>query len=377
MALSATLLVGATLLVRSVVKLNSASLGFDPRGLYGMSLDLANPSFDSPVARAAFNNALLSRIRSMPQVTSATLANVTPGARWFSIGRLEVEGEPPPPQGKTSFIDVNAVKPNYFATMGISLREGSTFTDTTAASHQVIVNDGFARKHWPVGAALGHRVRIAQSDSTPWRTIVGVANDAKTSGPTMELTAPVFYTPTNAQSAGPAFLIRTTGGAAALSSLPMIAQQMGARRNATVMPVERTMANSMAGPRFVMTLLTIFTALALLLAGVGLYGVMAYGVTQRTREIGIRVALGASQSRVARRVLASGATLAMIGAVIGLGAASWATRLITSELYGVERLDPTSFVLGGLVLIAAALVACIVPTRRALAVDPMTAIRAE
>jgi putative ABC transport system permease protein len=137
------------------------------------------------------------------------------------------------------------------------------------------------------------------------------------------------------------------------------------------------MASSIAGTRFVMTLLTIFTALALLLAGVGLYGVMAYSVTQRTREIGIRMALGASRRRVARPVIVAGAGLASIGASVGLVAAAWATRLIQNQLYGVERLDPLSFVVGGGVLVGAALIACVVPTRRAISVDPMTAIRAD
>jgi len=241
----------------------------------------------------------------------------------------------------------------------------------------LIVNDGFARKHWPAGAAIGRRVRIAQSDTTPWMTIVGVANDAKTSGAKMESAAPMFYTPNSSRGGGPVFLVRTKGSAASLASLPMIAQQMGARRKATLRSVETTMANSIAGTRFVMTLLTIFTGLALVLAGVGLYGVMSYSVAQRTREIGIRVALGASRQRVARRVIVSGTWLAAFGAVIGLGAAAWATKMIQSQLYGVERLDPVSFLIGGVALLAAALLACIVPTRRALSVDPMTAIRAD
>jgi predicted permease len=377
MALSAMLLVGATLLVRSVIKLTSATLGFDPKGLYAVPLQLTSGAFESPASRVSFNEDFLERVRAMPQVSAVTLANVQPGGRWFSIGRLEVDGEPPPPDGATSFIDVNAVKPNYFNTMGIALREGATFTDTTASSHQVIVNDGFARKHWPAGAAVGRRVRIAQSDSTPWMTIVGVANDAKTSGAKMESTAPMFYTPNTNRGAGPVFLIRTKAGAASLASLPMIAQQMGARRNATIRSVETTMASSIAGTRFVMTLLTIFTALALMLAGVGLYGVMSYGVAQRTREIGIRMALGASRQRVARRVIVSGAWLAAVGALVGLVAAAYATRMIQSQLYGIERLDPVSFIVGAVVLLGAALLACIIPTRRAVAVDPMTAIRAD
>jgi putative ABC transport system permease protein len=145
----------------------------------------------------------------------------------------------------------------------------------------------------------------------------------------------------------------------------------------TIESAEHTIAGSIAGPRFTMFLLTVFTLVALVLAAIGLYGVMAYAVTQRTREIGIRMALGAPQRSIARAVVARGVVLALIGAALGLGGAYWGTRLLTDMLYGVAPLDVASFAIGATVLIAAAIVACVVPTRRALAVDPITAIRAD
>jgi putative ABC transport system permease protein len=152
---------------------------------------------------------------------------------------------------------------------------------------------------------------------------------------------------------------------------------MGVRRAPTIDSTEGFLGRALSAPRFIMLVLSIFTGLALTLAGVGLYGVMAYTVTQQTREIGIRVALGASGSRIARGVLGRGAWLAVTGAVIGLIAASWATKMIEHQLHGVTRSDPLSFIAGAIVLVLVAVIACVVPTLRALAVDPMTAIRAD
>ena len=375
MALSAMLLVGATLLIRSVTNLQHASLGFEPAGLYTLNFDLSR-RFDNAPARKAFLTEYMGRLARLPGIQSSAVATVGPGMRWFSIGRLEVQGESAPAKSAVSFVDVNGVQPAYFRTMRIALTQGTTFSDTSPASRQVIINDGFARKHWPAGGAVGQRIRIAQTDSEPWLTIVGVAGDAATSGPESESTAPVLYSPAH-DNPTPIVIVRTTGGAASLAKARALARSMGLRSGPEVDSVEGFIGRSISGPRFVMLLMTIFTALALILACVGLYGVMAYTVSQQTREIGIRVALGASRSRVARAVLARGTTLAIVGTVAGLGAAAWGTKLIQGQLHGVARWDPMSFVVGGVVLIAAAIAACVVPTRRALAVDPMTAIRAD
>jgi len=209
-------------------------------------------------------------------------------------------------------------------------------------------------------------------------TIVGVANDAQTSGPTAESTAPMLYTPATETDVYPRVLVRTNGGAASLGAATAMLTQMDiATRPPPAVSVAEMMFRSIAAPRFVMLLLSVFTTLALVLAAVGLYGVMAYTVAQHTREIGIRVALGASGERIVRSVIGRGAALATVGAMIGLGAAVWGTKLIENQLYGLARLDAPSFAIGALVLISAAIAACIVPTRRALAVDPMTAIRAD
>jgi predicted permease len=376
MALSAVLLVGAVLLVRSLINLERADLGFDANHLYAQQVPLGGPRFEATEVRAQFFADLMRRVTALPGLQSATFASASPGTRWFMIGRLDVEGEPQTKGAATAFIDINNVQPNYFRIMRMSFRRGATFSDTSRTSRQLIVNESFARKHWPDGDAVGHRVRVADSDTTPWRTIVGVVGDASLSGPTAESTAPFFYFP-RSQPGSTMLLVRSAGDARSLQPIGAMLQQMGIKRVPPPESVEEFISKSIAAPRFVMLLLAILTALALVLASIGLYGVMTYSVAQQTREIGIRVALGASSQRIARAVIGRASSLAIAGAIIGLVGAGWATKLIESQLHGVRRLDPSSFIVGAVVLLGAALIACVVPTRRALAVDPVTAIRTE
>ncbi|HKW11739.1 MAG TPA: FtsX-like permease family protein, partial [Gemmatimonadaceae bacterium] len=297
---------------------------------------------------------------------------------WFSfrIGALETQGESAAPNGTTSFINANTTEPSYFQTMGIRFVEGSTFDDTTATSRQVIVNEGYARKHWPRGGAVGHRLRIAYNGKGDWYTIVGVVNDVAASGPMTDASAPMLYYPASDHQQK-ALLVRTNGLANPLTALRSLVAAVDSRLMVDVESARQTAAASIAEPRFVMALLAVFTALALVLAAVGLYGVMSYTVAQRTREIGIRIALGSPRGRIARLIVIRGLALAVIGAAIGLGVSAWGSKLIASSLYGITRSDPASFIAGAVVLVAVALAACVIPTRRALAVDPVSAIRAD
>jgi hypothetical protein len=302
-----------------------------------------------------------------------TMAEVGPGGRQFSIGRLEIDGDPAIPSTSSSFIDVNRVQPAYFKTLGMRVVEGQPFTDTLASV--VIINEGFARKHWPAGNVIGHRIRVTQGGGEPWLTVVGVVHDAKTSGPAAESTAPSLYLPPSV-SDDRTLIVRVPEGGNALKPVRAMARELGIRE-VTVDGVEAGMARRLSGPRFVSLILTGFGAMALLLATIGLYGVMAYTVMQETRETGIRIALGASQGRIIRAVLTRGFALAGIGALVGLGGAVWGSKLIEAQLFGVSRMDPVSFIAAAAVLLVAALLACAAPTRRALSVDPMTAIRAD
>ena len=375
MALSATLLVGATMLVRSVVMRQRANLGFDPSDLYAIMVDYPN-RYATESARQGFNVEAATRIRAVPGVRSVAVAHVGPTGRAFTIGGLEVEGEPPPTTGETSFIDENEVTANFFSTLGISLVEGTTFTDTSAAANQIIINEGFARKHWPRGAAVGRRLRVAFNGQGKWKTIVGVAADASPSGPSADMSAPMLYVP-HADNGSTAIYFRTTGSGGVAQLARGVVRSIDPALHPTIASVEAALHDATSAPRFIMAVLSAFTLLALVLASVGLYGVMTHTIAQQTREIGIRVALGASRGRIARFVIVRGVTFAALGAALGLVASHWGTKLIENQLYGVAATDTPSLVLGGIVLIGAALLACIVPTRRALGVDPMTAIRAE
>ena len=376
-ALSTTLLVGASLLVRSVVRLQTTDPGFDPHGMYGVQIVLPEKTYP-PAARQAFFAELESRAKTLGGVESATMAEGAPPMMNFILGALQIEGEAPPPPGTSGFVRYNGVQPNYFRTMGIRLVAGATFSDTSEKSDQVMVNEGFARKYWPGQNAVGHRLRVIRFDGKgDWQTIVGVAADAFVSGVTNEASQPILYQPFRGQFQ-PALIVRTKSGANAMASVRALIPSI----DRTLPPpnvtnVEDAMAESIAGPRFTMVLLAAFTILALVLAAVGLYGVLAYAVAQRTREIGIRIALGATRRAIARAIIGQGAVLAVTGIVLGLGGAYWATKFIDQMLYGVPRGDPYSFAAGALLLFATAMAACLVPMRRAVAVDPLIAMKAE
>jgi putative ABC transport system permease protein len=377
MALSATLLVGAVLLVRSIIHLQTLDPGFEPAGLYAVSVSMFG-STSKTAARSAFFHELETRARSVSGVQAATVASTAPPMRSFLIGALEIEGQTPPPPGMTSFINFNGVEPDFFRVMGIRLVEGTTFSDTSQAAGQVVINQGMARKYWPRESAIGHRIRMADAGGTEaWKTIVGVAADARTGGLTAESSEPMLYMPMR-NGLNSSLIVRTTPGTQPLSTLRALAAQIDpSLPPASVTSIADAMTASIAGQRFTMFLLATFTVLALVLAAVGLYGVMAYGVAQRTREIGIRMALGASRSDVARSVVWQGLALTLAGAAIGLVAALWATKLVAKMLYGVAPTDAVSFIVGALVLLGAAVLACIVPVRRAVSVAPSIAMRAE
>jgi predicted permease len=375
MALSTTLLVGATLLVRNVVRLQMRETGFDANGLYAIRVKLPETSYPNPAARTAFSDELARRAAAIPGVDGLLLANGAPPGRQFQIGAMEIEGEPAPPPGTTSFINTVGATPGFFRFMGIRIVEGSTFTDTTKAGGQVIINEGMARKHWPGQSALGHRLRIVYAGPGDWMTIVGVVGAAVMGNLAMDASAPMLYLPGKPRSLP---LVRTQQPTSVLPAIRAIVAGMDPRLPAPeITNINRAMLTTISGPRFTATLLSMFTSLALVLAAVGLYGVMAYGVAQRTREIGIRMALGATQRSVAGDVVKRGLALGAVGMLAGLIGAQWATKLVAGMLSGVATGDPTTFVIAGLVLLATAVAACIVPARRAVGVDPLIAMRAE
>jgi putative ABC transport system permease protein len=379
MALTAVLLVGATLLVRSVIELQRSDLGFDSRNLHAFILDLPDNRYATPAAKRVGLEETVAALRGVTGIKSIAMSDALPGYRNFSIGQLEIEGQPVPSPRVTSFIDVGRVAPSYFAAIGAQLIEGRTIQDTTGASREVIVNEGFARKQWKGGDALGKRLRVSFTGGAgPWMTIVGVVKDVTSAGPTSDKSAPFLYTAIgNSFTPGLGLIFRADGNPATLALARSLARSRVGPAGVTEIDAGSVIDDALAAPRFIMALMIGFTGLSVILAAVGLYGMMAYSVAQRTREIGIRVALGASRQAIGRSIVGRGAFLGVIGAGVGLLLAIWGTRVIEGSLFGVTRLDVPSFLIGGVVLVAIAVLACVAPMRRAVAVDPMTAIRAD
>jgi putative ABC transport system permease protein len=376
MALCTMLLIGAALLLRSVVHLQTMNPGFQPKGLYSIDIDLPEDRYNSE-AKRPFIAEFRSRASRLPGASETAIAAASLPGSAFLIGALQIEGQPDPPPGITSFIDFNGVEPQFFKIVGLPIVEGTTFTDTTDVAGQVIINVGMARKYWPNQSALGHKLRvISWGGKGEWKTIVGVVADAFTTGLTRESSKPMLYLPPGFLRA--TILVRTAGDARLIPALGGIVSSMDPHLPPPrVTSVEDAMRKSIARPRFTMFLLLVFTIVAVGLAAIGLYGVLAYTVAERTREIGIRMALGAARRDVARSVMAQGLALAGVGAVLGLIAARAMVRLIATMLYGVERTDPVAFSAGAILLVIIALLACLVPVRRALAVDPLIAMRAD
>ena len=375
MAMCTMLLVGAVLLTRSMGFLQARDLGFDASRLYSVAVRLPEQRYPDPKARYAFHQALAERARSLPGVEALTVAAAAPLSSTFMVGALQAEGQADPPKGTTSFISFNGVTPDYFKMIGMRFALGGTFSDTTNAAGQAIVNETMARQLWPGQPALGKKLRVAYNGQGEWKTVVGVVADALTGGRTAT-SQPMLYFP------GPSFssvlLVRTSGDAAVVRNVAALARNMDATvAPPTINSIEEGMHRSMARPRFTMFLLGIFAAIAVALAAVGLYGVLAYSVAQRTREIGIRVALGATRRRVAMSVMSQGMALSLLGALLGLVGARWGAKLIGSQLYGVQQTDLMSFAVSVGALVGIALLATVLPVRRAVRVDPMIAMRAD
>ena len=369
-AVSAVLLVGASMLLRTVWNLQQLDPGFDPRGVHAMRLNLPFERYEQDVVRDAFYRDLIERAKRIPGIADATVAGATPPGTTVIFGVLEAEDRPFTERPRAAMIPVNYIRPDYFRVLGMRFVEGATVRDTT----EVVINQAAARVLWPDGAAAGRRFRTSARGA--WMRVAGVIADEASAG-FVEPAVPMVYIPNSAPM--PAHLIfRTTPGSQPIGELRQLVMSMDPLLSAaTVASLEQSLSRLVARQQFTMTLLVVFTAIAVLLSAIGLYGVMSYAVAQRTREIGVRVALGATQQQIARGVVASGLRWTAIGLIVGVAGAWWATRVIESLLFGVAKIDAVSFAAGSVVLIAITLIACMVPARRASSVDPIIAMRVE
>ena len=394
LALSLVLLIGAGLLVNSCIKLQAVDPGFNQRNLLTATVSLAGASQYVGPAREVFYSQLMNQLKTIPGVESASAINHLPlaGDTWGTS--VVIEGRPLPPAGQ----DINATfrvsRPEYFKTMGVQLRAGREFTDrdTPEASHVVIVNETLAKLHWPSEDAIGKRLTLDDPrDSTrpvQWLTVVGVAKDVKqeswTDSPSNEIYLPfqqdpIFFAGTAGPFTAMTLVVRTSVAPQTLAKvIPEAVRKLD--RNlpvSEVVSMEQIVKDTLWQPRFNLQLIGLFAALALALAVIGLYGVMSYSVTERTHEVGLRMALGAGRLDVLKLLVGQGMKLALFGVAVGLLASLALTRLMTKLLFGVSATDPLTFAGIALFLTAVALLACWIPARRATRVDPMIALRCE
>ena len=383
-AMTLVLLISAGLLIHSFLRLTAVSPGFEASGRDGVvqtvRVTLPQHLYDKPERIQAFARGVLDRIQHLPGVKSSSVINSAPFGRMFIRGDFSIEGQPKPnlPAGWPK------IDAEYFKTMGIPLLAGREFTarDTAEAPKVAIISERIAREYFPggPGEALGRRVRLG--DRGEWLTVVGVVADIRQRGLDQEV-QPMLYVPF--QQERDAFLLRFVSFVSRTTTPASVVEGIRAeiRRAAPDLPIEATktmdeaVAASVAAPRFRTLLLVVFALTATLIATCGIYGLMAYAVTQRGREIGVRMALGAQRHDVIRLVLTRALSIVVVGVIVGLAGAAVVTRVLQRFLFGVTPTDPVVFTIVTLLLTVVGLMAAWLPARRAANVDPMVALRNE
>jgi len=380
-ALALMLLVGAGLLIRSFARLQKVDPGFNTQDVLTMRVSLPGWKYDNDQKRVAFFRQAVAQMQALPGVESVGAVRFLPFATLHAGTGVDIEGRPQLSSAQRLTTGVMVTDANYFRTMQIPLKRGRLFTDQEAAEmrHVVIINEAFAQKHFPNEDPLGKRVTIYMKDDNRPCEIIGVVGDSKHMSLDAEIEPMSYWPHPELAYSVMTLVIRTRGDAASITpaARDVIRALDPDQPVADVRTIESLIGTSMARARFNTLLLTIFAIVALLLAGVGIYGVMAYSVAQRTREIGVRVALGARAPDVLRLVLRRGMTLTLGGVAIGVAASFALTRLMEALLFNVSATDPLTFIGIPLLLAFVALLACLIPARRAAKVDPMVALRYE
>ncbi|HEV7902607.1 MAG TPA: ABC transporter permease [Pyrinomonadaceae bacterium] len=386
-AVSLILLIGAGLLINSFMRLRNVNPGFRADHLLTMQVELPELKYPEHARRTSFYNELLSRVETLPGVKSAAVTTNLPlYAQGNSIG-VSIEGHPAPApgQGKRPSVTTRVVSPHYFQTMGIALLQGREFSeqDKVDSPAVAVVSETMARRFWPDQDPTGKRLTSGSPTSTDpndWITVIGVVKDVRQFELVSEAKAQMYLSYVQADFFAPNDLVVRT-------DLDPLSLATAVRRAvwevdkdqpvSKIRTMEEIVSESVARQRFSMLLLGIFAALALVLAAVGIYGVMSYSVAQRTREFGIRMALGAQRGDVLKLAVGQGLKLVLVGIAIGLGAAFILTRVMSSLLFGVSATDPLTFITISLVLVGVAVLASFIPALRATKIDPMVALRYE
>jgi len=382
-ALALLLLAGSGLLLKSFANLRNLELGFNPERLLTMSLSLPAGGYKVPAERVSYFQQTLANLQQLPGVEAAGICLLLPMSGDAFTDRVWIEGQPDPPKGEEPVLRGGSVSTNYFKAMGIPFRFGRAFTEDEVWQGRpvIIVNEAFASRFFPGENPVGRRIKVGERNP-PYSTIVGVVANHIQPGVDNQIWEEMFYPYVNTADPPLAVMnlvVKTAGDPAAMSSAVMN-ETRKTDRMITITKV-RTMddlrATALQSDRFNLWLMGSFALLALLLAALGIYGVMSYTTAQRTHELGIRLALGAQTVDVLKLVTVQGMKLAFIGVVFGLLGAFAVTRLMKSLLFEVGTTDPLTFTLVTLLLAVVSLVACYIPARRATRVDPLIALRGE
>ena len=383
-ALSLVLLMGAGLMMRSFLHLNNVPPGFDPHNVLAATLSLPQQRYQTLAQETEFFQQLKDSLTAVPGIEAVTTAAGVPpqgGGIAFDLA-VEIEGRPPEAPDPKLVLPFSHIDPEYFQTLRISLLQGRTFgaEDTVNAPLAMIINEEMARRYWPNENPVGQRIRFSKEGK--WRTVVGVVGDVNIGKPGDGFSRMEIYYPWSQEtrrSGQRTLIVRTRTDANQL--LATVKSAIWAQdKNQPIYrldTVENLLSDALAEPRFYLLLFACFASLTLLLVALGIYGVMAYAVTQRTHEIGIRMALGAQTSDVLKLMLKQGLSLTFVGVSIGIAATFALSRLIAAILFGAPATDPLTFVATAILLIAVALLACWIPARRATKVDPMIALRCD
>jgi putative ABC transport system permease protein len=381
LTLSVTLLIGAGLLIKSYQKLTSVDPGFRSERLLTFRLSLPATKYPDGIRSAAFYDVLIRRLEALPGIQSVGAASDPPflSANYWSF---KVEGRPPPPPGTTQDAQPSIVTPEYFMTMGIALKRGRMFshTDSRQAASVVLISETMAKRHWAGQDPIGRRLAFDGSEKGPnWREIVGVVADTRVETLSAEPYSQLYIPYDQLPQRGMTLLLRTSGDPSkVLPDVRTIVYSVDKEQPLhNVRTMREVLTGSLAQQHLSTVLLSIFGGVALMLAAIGVYGVMAYSVSQRVQEIGVRVAMGARSIDVLKMVVCQGMALALTGVSAGLAFAWVLTRFMATLLFGTQPHDPAVFLSVATLLAAVSFMACYFPGRRATFVDPIVALRCE
>lgn len=380
-ALSLMLLVGAGLLINSFRHLLKTDAGFDTKGVLALDIPLDRRTYTKPEQRSAAFQQLIARMKAMPGVRDASVVSNVPLTDLDYELSFQIEGRPPYKPGEEASADYTVAGNDYFRTMNIALLRGRVFTDHDTANtpHVMVVSNAFAKHYFPNEDAVGKRIIFDDADNTS-HEIVGVVADIRRNGLDVDVQPEMYVSHIQYPERRMNLVMRTDAEDASQLTAAARAEVKAFDPNQIIwraQTLEELLGTSVAPRRFNMLLLGIFAGVALVLAAVGLYGVMSYSVSWRTHEIGVRMALGAKRSDVLRLVVRQGMTMTLIGLALGLAGAFFMSRLLIGLLYGVSPTDPLTFTAVSIMLLTVALLACLIPARRATRIDPIVALRTE